>query len=328
MNAMNKYEQSNVRSLASLFDNNKPWVADNKVLGKYINGNYNVTIYEDGTKIRETDDDEFKPSFPECIDMNITYKCDGHCPYCYINGDVNNDHCDFNKYTAILDSIHPFTELAINGNDLTHPDLFKLLNRMKDRQVIVNMTVNQRHFEQNFDLLSDLTNKGLIKGLGVSLTTTTPDFINKVLEFDNLVIHVINGVTYANDIFELMNKGIKILILGYKMVGRGINYYHHEESTIRMLQEYLKSNLPAILSGFDVVSFDNLALKQLNIKHFLTKDDFDKIYMGDDGEFTFYIDLVKGIYSKSSLDIEKVKFKIKDDDTVDTMFDTIRGLRL
>ena len=41
-----------------------------KVLHEYINGNTRVTIYDDGTKIRETDD-EFSPIFPEILQKRI-----------------------------------------------------------------------------------------------------------------------------------------------------------------------------------------------------------------------------------------------------------------
>ena len=43
-----------------------------KLLGVYKNGNYSVRILSDGTKIRETNDDEFIPSFAENCDVKIT----------------------------------------------------------------------------------------------------------------------------------------------------------------------------------------------------------------------------------------------------------------
>lgn len=51
---------------------------------KYTNGNYNVTLsLKDGTKIRETEEDEFIPSRPESIDIKITNKCDIGCLFCH-----------------------------------------------------------------------------------------------------------------------------------------------------------------------------------------------------------------------------------------------------
>ena len=43
-----------------------------KVLGRYKNGNYDVTLLSEGTKIRETEDDEFIPDFAESMDIKLT----------------------------------------------------------------------------------------------------------------------------------------------------------------------------------------------------------------------------------------------------------------
>ena len=111
------------------------------IIGRYRNGNYTVSLYNDGTKVRETNDDDFIPAFAECCDMKITDKCDGGCPFCYEGCTSNGKHGDLNA--EFLNHLHPYTELAINGNDLTHPDLVPFLKRMKKQKVIVSMTVNQ-----------------------------------------------------------------------------------------------------------------------------------------------------------------------------------------
>lgn len=48
----------------------------------YKNGNYLVTILNDGTKIRQTKDDEFIPAFAENCDCKITDKCSQGCAFC------------------------------------------------------------------------------------------------------------------------------------------------------------------------------------------------------------------------------------------------------
>ena len=94
-----------------------------RLLGEYQNGNYTVKIYNDGTKIRETNDDVFVASFPECIDLKITNNCDMGCPYCHEYSKLDGKHGDILN-TKIIDTIRPFTELAIGGgNPLSHPDL-------------------------------------------------------------------------------------------------------------------------------------------------------------------------------------------------------------
>ena len=52
----------------------------------YVNGNYTVEIYSDGTKIRETLDPaetKFRPEFSENIDIKITNFCNANCGYCH-----------------------------------------------------------------------------------------------------------------------------------------------------------------------------------------------------------------------------------------------------
>ena len=56
---------------------------DAPMIASYVNGNYNVELYADGTKIRFNDKDSLIPAFPENMDVCITKKCDGGCPYCY-----------------------------------------------------------------------------------------------------------------------------------------------------------------------------------------------------------------------------------------------------
>lgn len=54
----------------------------NRILGKYVNGNYVVTICRDGTKIRENELGYFEPEFPESMDVCITKYCDIGCKFC------------------------------------------------------------------------------------------------------------------------------------------------------------------------------------------------------------------------------------------------------
>ena len=56
---------------------------------------------------------------------------------------------------------------------------------------------------------------------------------------------------------------------------------------------------------FKVLSFDNLAIKQLDVKSLLTEEEWNKFYMGDDGTHTMYIDLVKNKYAQSSTSEER-----------------------
>ena len=54
-------------------------------------------------------------------------------------------------------------------------------------------------------------------------------------------------------------------------------------------------------SRFKAIAFDNLALYQLDAIEWIGREEYNHLYMGDDGEFTMYLDLVEHTYSKSSM---------------------------
>lgn len=291
-----------------------------KLLGVYKNGNYTVKVLSDGTKIRETLEDEFLPSFAENCDCKITDKCDGGCPFCYEGCTPNGKHGDILNY-RFLDTLHPYTELAINGNDMSHPDLIPFLEKLKTKKVIANITVNQIHFEKHQDMIRELVEKRLIYGLGISLNEPTDEFISLVKSYPNAVIHVINGVLKPSDVAMLADKNLKMLILGYKQLRRGEDWYDKEHEKIVERQKWLKKNLDKMLNHFDVISFDNLAISQLDVKRLMSEEEWEEFYMGDDGNYTFYIDMVDGTFGKNSLATERYPIK----DNIDVMFQTILG---
>lgn len=290
------------------------------ILGEYKNGNYNVRMYSNGTKVRFNDKDHFAPAFAENCDVKITDKCDGGCPFCYEGCTANGKHGDILN-PKFLDTLHPYTELAINGNDLSHPDLIPFMHKMQGKKIILNMTVNQMHFERHFDVIKEWTDKKLIYGLGVSLREPTVEFVNKIKQIPNSVIHIINGI-FSNDDYEILkDNGLKVLILGYKQLRRGTDYYNSCHDDVQSKMSWLYGKLGDVLVHFEVVSFDNLAIEQLQVKRFLTNEEWESFYMGDDGSFTFYIDMVEGTFGKNSLATERYSIL----DNVDDMFKKIKG---
>lgn len=295
-----------------------------KLLAKYKNGNITVTRWDDGTTVRHTDDDEFRPMFAENCDVKITDKCDGGCQFCYEGCTVNGKHGDIMN-DKFINSLHPYTELALNGNDLSHPDLVPFLSRLKEKKVIANLTVNQIHFERHYNFIKELLDKKLIWGLGISLREPTDAFIRLVKEIPNAVIHTINGILTENDLDRLANHDLKILILGYKTTGRGLEYRSNNLGELMKNTTYLGLMLPVIVKNnwFKVISFDNLAIKQLDVKRLMSEEEWERFYMGDDGTFTFYIDLVNQTFSKNSV-IAKVKSLPINGMPIDEMFKVVK----
>lgn len=291
------------------------------LLSKYNNGNYTVEIYDDGTKIRETEEETFEASFPENIDIKITNKCLNNCNFCYESSSPEGKHGNLN--VDFIKSLHPYTELAIGGgNPLSHPDLHEFLKVLKENKIIANITIRQNDFLNNLELLKNYTDNKLLYGIGVSLIEPTDEFIKEIQQFPNAVIHTIAGLLTKEQLIKLFNKKLKILILGYKTRGKGENYKHEFEKDIFLNIEFLKQNILKLTPLFKVVSFDNLAIEQLELQKQINPKVWEEFYMGDDGKHTMYVDLVKQTFSKNSLSEERFELM----SNIEEMFNIVKKL--
>lgn len=293
-----------------------------KLLARYKNGNYTVTIFDDGTKIRENDLDFLEADFPESMDCKITNKCPYGCRFCHEKSTPDGEHGDIMN-AEFIDKLRPGTEMAIGGGAVTgHPDLIPFLEKLKARGVIPSITVNQREYKDNFDLVNRLVKEKLIYGLGVSFTSFDDEFWDNAIKNNpNLVVHLIVGI-HGGDVFDYFaNKGVKILILGYKDFGRGHDLLEKASAIIQVQIDWLKNNLSSLMGKFKVISFDNLAIEQLAVKDVLTDEQWNKFYQGDDGTHTMYVDLVNKQFAKTSTSTKR--YDLLDD--IDDMFEVIKS---
>ena len=266
---------------------------------KVKNGNYTMYLdLETGTKIRKNDLDFFDPEKPESMDIKITNKCDMGCAFCHENSTPDGLHGDIMNL-KFIETLLPYTELAIGGgNPLTHPDLIPFLEELKEQGILPSITINQREWEET--KIDYLINNQLIYGLGVSFTNVDDEVWDKILSYPNAVVHLIAGY-HSRDVFEYFaNKGAKILILGYKNWGRGEDYFKNYSNQIMVRMRELKEILPTLFTRCKVVSFDNLSIKQLDIRTVIGEEKWKEFYMGDDGQYTMYVDMVKQECAKSS----------------------------
>lgn len=272
-----------------------------KIVASYVNGNYSVCLLSDGTKVRFSNDDTFCAAFPESIDVKITNYCDVGCPMCHENSSVDGEHGDLNH--PFFDSLTAGTELALGGgNPLDHPQLVPFLQRMKDKGVVCNVTVNKMHFERHHLQIRKLCKDKLVHGVGISVLSNRN--LQQVIAFaktyPHCVIHLIAGVASPTLWQSLSGHGLKVLVLGYKMFGRGTDFANNNKMDLHCSHAWLKKQISTIAKGFASISFDNLAIEQLDVKGMLDKDFFDAHYMGDDGDFTMYVDLVRQQFAISS----------------------------
>ena len=262
-------------------------------------------------------------SFSESCDIQISQCCDNGCEWCYYGCSPTGKHGKLTGW-KFFETMHPYTEIAINLQYPIPDELTEFLNIMKNKNIIVNATINQNHFMNPFmqSLVKQLVDTNLIKGIGISLTDPTQkDFINMVKRYPNTVIHVIAGVTSPEDIDYLKGHDLKLLILGYKKLERGKKYYDYSSTIVEDNIKWLESDLDEIINGFKIVSFDNLAIEQLHLKDKLSEKEWEMFYGGDDGTVTFFIDLVKGVFARSSL--SRIVYTIGDK-TIDEMFEVIK----
>ena len=276
------------------------------------------------------DADHFTYDFPENADIKITDYCDAGCAYCHENSTVKGVHGDLRKIEKTIDSLHAGTELAIGGgNALAHPDLIWFLEKLKDKGVIANITINQKHLKPYKDLICKLVSEKLVNGIGVSLVDSSNkddfDFIDTL--GNNVVIHVIAGILDENDLKTLYNR--KVLILGYKDLRRGhamlekdfINIVHRMDLLRNLWLYELKKNCK-------VVSFDCLAIEQLDPKNVLSvsDEDWNTLFQGADTDVrdkdgnitcaTMYIDVPNMTVARMSTAALDKRFKFNGDEDI------------
>ena len=98
----------------------------------------------------------------------------------------------------------------------------------------------------------------------------------------------------------MAGRSLKVLILGYKELRRGNEYIATHDEIVANNKKWLYDNLGSLFKKFMLISFDNLAIEQLDVKRFLTDEEWEEFYQGDDGTSTFYIDAINQKFAQSS----------------------------
>lgn len=304
------------------------------------NGNEILWIGYDGTKMRICTGEQSEPEYPDIIDLKVTDRCQNNCAFCYENSAPGGLHGRMDY--PFLRTIPSFVEIAAGGGN---PLLFPELDQLSELTDIVNITIHEDDWLDVISMECQDMNYwlGKFRAVGVSLTgkhsfreileyMMTPDEMPECSLFtrqqgdsfvngeQDIIFHVVNGVLDSEMLESMYDRGIKLLILGYKDKGRGIQYRLEEGETLRKKQRWLYENLGELVKHFAVVSFDTLALKQLEVKRLVSDEDWKKYYMGEDGTHSMYIDLVKGEFGISSTDHRR--WPVTDD--IRDMFQVVR----
>lgn len=317
-----------------------------KLVAVYENGNHRVIICNDGTKIKETLDpnvDHFTYDFAENADIKITDYCTVGCPYCHEASSPNGKHADLKSMVPLFNTLHAGTELAIGGgNILDHPDIEWFLNFLKSKKVIANITVNQKSLSpEAIRTIKSWIDRKLVNGVGISLTDSKnldKAAIDKL--GPNVVLHIIAGIFNYKDFYSGAIDNRKILILGYKDLRRGHDFLSKPwmsgpgnlDNLIKQNIHYLKKMLPAIKEKTKSISFDCLAIDQLDPKSIfnMSDEDYTLRFQGSDTDVldnngditcsTFYIDAVTKTCARMSTAALDKRFKVTEEDTIESLF--------
>lgn len=270
------------------------------LIADYKNGNASIKLYDDGTRIIESDASELKLAYPLNIDIRISEACafgknpktgKAVCDFCHESATTDGANANLKELGWMLTELPPGIELAVGVNHFTE-DVLRFFGVMTSYGYIINATVNQGLIRRDSGVIQRALDEHLIQGLGVSYRQGMifpPEFI---LEYSNTVMHVIAGIDDIDEVKKLAERGVKkILVLGEKDFGFNLGKIkvrsHSHFKWYRQVHELFKL--------FDVVSFDNLALEQLNVKRFVI--DWDTTYQH---EYSFYINAVQKYFAPSS----------------------------
>jgi hypothetical protein len=288
----------------------------------YKNGNYQVMIDDvTGTKVRDSGEaNEFLAEFPESIDLNITDACSVGCSFCYRSCVPTGKHATVDDVRKIIETMVPWTEVALGGGSpIEHPQIEDILNECSDNELIANMTVHSTHFMEYFEKLYKWNKDRKLYGIGCSINRFDPLVARHAKLIPTTVLHTIAGVISPEDLDLYLSEGLRVLILGYKNMGRAeTESLPNLDKTKEIVEKHVKGK--GDRGG--VISFDNLALDQLDVKSMLTEARWRGLYMGDDGvdgkltSASMYVDAVAHTYSRNSL---KTKIHEYDPDNVPTV---------
>lgn len=277
------------------------------LLHSYQNGNVSCSIYDDGTAIREFDGIA-EPIWPCSIDVKVTDYCDAGCTFCHEMSTVAGKHGDLALGLDVLTQLPAGCEIAIGGgNPLSHPGLYEpFLETLKAKGLIANLTVNQLHLKKFQSSLDYLLNERMIYGLGISYHRADSNWLDRYMT-PNTVIHMIIGVHSIKELTKIQARwpNAKVLLLGYKQFGRGNEYFEKANHYVKSTMYGWYTQLHTFFNSGLTLSFDNLAIEQLKMRRFFTDTTWKNFYMGDDGTFTMYMDLVQKTFAPTSTSKER-----------------------
>jgi len=239
---------------------------------------------------------------PDLIDMKITDYCESGCIYCYQDSSRKGKHAEEENIRNLIRPLKDMNvfEIALGGGEATkHPDFLHILRMIREENIIPNFST--KSFEWMRDTPTVMAVNKYAGKVGFSCSSVdevralTYHIEKSGLEEKKFTVHYVLGSNTINEfekiVRSLANTGMRLLILGYKKVGRGCNF-----------TPYDNSQWPSIAMNYWIeVGVDTCAAKQYkkDLKNLRVND---KLYFTEEGKFSMYIDAVESKVARSSFE--------------------------
>ncbi len=254
------------------------------------NGNYFLNIYNEDEHIRVSErwiDDNLNtaiPEYPEMIDIKITNKCNVGCKWCYQDSqnEIDSEKNNFKFIKEILNQIPSYVELAIGGGDVLEVSFIDSLLKEIERFSSKNFTINYKSLLINKELNRKNLEKIVKNSSAIGISINNAKEIKKTLflfkklgfskEIDKICFHIIPDIIKYEDLemilSEISKTNTRVLLLGYKVFGRGITYQKksnkHDINKIQRLLNDLTNNYNTFIK-VDTKFSKDYELQNINI---------------------------------------------------------------
>lgn len=257
---------------------------------------------ETGAKLRISFEDKPAPlqrsSFPELIDLKITNKCLFGCRFCYQDSTPEGKEAQQRDLDHLLYSLSAaeVLEVAIGGGEPTqYPYFVRLLKNLRNYQIVPNFTTF------TLDWSEDVLRAVKAHAGNFAFSVKNARDVHQLAAFNEM--HDLNGTAqcvleaYPTDNYlEVLGACsltyTHLTLLGFKRVGRGVNYKTYE------IKDWIKP-----LKALWRVSVDTLLVDQYGKQ--LEEAGISRLLMTPtEGRFSMYIDAVEKQYGISSYHTE------------------------
>lgn len=277
----------------------------------------------DGTKVRFSFDNINAPTperafAPELLDIKITNRCPFSANtgrmacsrYCYQNSQlIGNElnHSIFYPLASNLRQLQVF-EVAFGGGEPTcHPRFVSLLETFRREGIVPNFSTRNLSWLRDASLWPSIIDNCGAFAYSVrnarEVETLYKLIRNKISEHErtNLVsVQVIMGTldrrTFKNILTKAGERNIKVTLLGYKNIGRGLEFtpfnYNWWIPVINEMREDANIRVPSI-------SIDTTLAEQFE-EEIIAENIPRWMFHTQEGRFSGYLDAVQGKFGPSS----------------------------